>query len=168
MTNKVNESFSAFLDGEASELDIQRLLKSMDDNSESFSKWHEISRVQAVLQGEVLVDTALDFSGNSKGHESSKKPKNIFMRLAQGGIAAAVATVFVAAVSFMPQDEKSLPIAQVEVQNSVSQDILVARQFEAQQRLDSYLREHAEQASFTTGHVVAPSDLEWLDEAAAK
>ena len=53
--NKVNESFSAFIDGEASELDIQRLLKAMDETPSVIQDWHGLSKVQASMQNDVLV-----------------------------------------------------------------------------------------------------------------
>lgn len=54
MTNKANESFSAFLDGEASELDIQRLLKAMDENPKAMNDWQGLSQAQAIAQGDVI------------------------------------------------------------------------------------------------------------------
>ena len=74
MMNKANESFSAFLDGEANELDVQRMLKALDESPETLSNWHQLSRVQATLQNEVVVDTALELTDADL--QSFVKPKS--------------------------------------------------------------------------------------------
>jgi sigma-E factor negative regulatory protein RseA len=161
--NKANESFSAFLDGEASELDIQRMLKAMEDSPAAVGEWHNLSKVQASLQNEVVVDTALDFTGADE-HVKTAKPKGGAFRLLQGGIAAAVAMVVVTTVNLTTQNEVTPNVAEVTVLPSEDAPSLAQQQFEVQQRLELFMREHAEQASFTTGHVVVPSELEWVED----
>jgi len=161
MMNKANESFSAFLDGEANELDVQRMLKALDESPETLSNWHQLSRVQATLQNEVVVDTALELTDADL--QSFVKPKSAYrLRLLQSGIAAAVALVVVTTVTVVHVEQQvpavATTVTTVQTESSVS---LAQQQFEAQQRLDLFLREHAEQASFTTGHAVVPAELEW-------
>ena len=167
MMNKANESFSAFLDGEANELDIQRMLKALDDAPETLTNWHQMSKVQAGLQNNVMVDTALELTDADL--QPVATPKSVFgFRLMQGGIAAAVAVVVVTTANFVKFDPQLSPsvatavvttdVVTINVEPTVS---LAQQQFEAQQRLDLFLREHAEQASFTTGHAVVPAQLEW-------
>ncbi len=161
---KANETFSAFLDGEASELDVQRMLKALDEQPDLYDQWHDLSRTKAVLQDDVLVDTALNYSPNLKLESTTEKPKGFTLRLYQGGIAAGVALVVVVSANFgLSTTPTSAPIAKVDVIPEVNSTMLAQQQFEAQQRLDNYLREHAELASFTTGHVVVPSTLEWVE-----
>ncbi len=165
MNNKVDESFSAFLDGEASELDIQRLLKTLDAEPQAFGRWHELSKTQAVLQGDVVVDVAESFAPVQAQEAEQKTIIHWRKRLFQSGIAAAVALVVVTTVNL---SEQKTPDTQVSVvisgqQNEADQALLAQQQFEAQQRLDLYIREHAEQASFTTGHVVIPAQLTFVE-----
>jgi sigma-E factor negative regulatory protein RseA len=161
--NKVNESFSAFIDGEASELDIQRLLKAMDETPSVIQDWHGLSKVQASMQNDVLVDAALTYTDVEELKTAPTKTGWGF-RLFQGGIAAAVAMVVVTSVNMTMNDPASSEIAEVTVVPS-GETNLAQQQFEAQQRLELFMREHAEQASFTTGHVVVSSELEWVEGA---
>jgi sigma-E factor negative regulatory protein RseA len=160
--NKVNESFSAFLDGEASELDIQRMLKAMDEQPEQVSRWHEMTRIKAALQDDTVVDVALDWTDAEGALPEPEKNTGRF-RLLQGGIAAAVAMVVVTTVNFSLDSEQVPVIATTEVVNEQNTTSLAQQQFEARQQLDLFLKEHAEQASFTTGHVVVPSELNWIE-----
>jgi sigma-E factor negative regulatory protein RseA len=160
--NKANESFSAFLDGEASELDVRRMLKALDDSPAVLGEWHGLSKVQASLQQDVLVDTALEFTGTDEVFET-RKTKGFSFRLLQGGIAAAVAIVVVTTANFTSVNEVSPVVAEITVDPTQDSPSLAQQHFEVQQRLELFMREHAEQASFTTGHVVIPSELEWVE-----
>jgi sigma-E factor negative regulatory protein RseA len=160
--NKANESFSAFLDGEASELDVQRMLKALDDSPAVLAEWHGLSKVQASLQQDVIVNTALEYTGVDDVPEK-RETKGISFRLFQGGIAAAVAIVVVTTANFMTTNEASPAVAEITVEPIQDSPSLAQQHFEVQQRLELFMREHAEQASFTTGHVVVPSELEWVE-----
>lgn len=160
--NKVNESFSAFLDGEASELDIQRLLKAMDEQPEQVSRWHEMTRVKAALQDDTVVDVALDWADVEEKSSEPAKTSGRF-RLLQVGIAAAVAMVVVTTVNLSLDSEQAPVVATTEVVTEQNATSLAQQQFEARQQLDLFLKEHAEQASYTTGHVVVPSELNWIE-----
>jgi len=163
MKVKANESFSAFLDGEASELDIQRMLKALDEQPEVFEQWHGLSKTQACLQGDMPVNVAMDYTSIDQNQTGIDKKSSWGFRVFQGGIAAAVALVVVTTVNLTQPKQVGAPIAKAVVTQEVENTALAQQQFEAQQRLDLYLREHAEQASFTTGHVVVPADLEWVE-----
>lgn len=165
MNMKANESFSAFLDGEASELDIQRMLNELDEHPEKLQQWHELSKSQAVAQGETLVDAALALSDAEQLNETATDTvKPWSQRLFQGGVAAAVATVVVAAFGVMQTEQTTeLPLVQIDAPIDTSSTQLAEQTLEAQQRLELYLREHAEQASFTTGHVIVPSQMNWQE-----
>lgn len=162
--NKANESFSAFLDGEASELDIQRLLKAMDEDPQVTGQWHEQSRVKAILQGDLPVDTALRAGRAPAQPVSVRTGRSVWQRLAKGGIAAAVAVVTVTVVSLNRSEPGQPNVATLSVDDgaAVASEQL-QQQYAAQQRLEAYLRDHAEQASFTTGHVVVPAELNWIE-----
>lgn len=170
MSTKANESFSAFLDGEASELDIQRMLNELDNNPDALGQWHSLSKVKAVTQGDVAVDVAPEFSSiEPQATVEQPRQKGWKPRLFQGSIAAAVALVVVGSFNLMQQEQSpEIPIVQVDTSVDTNQTLLADQQLEAQERLDFYLREHAEQASFTSGHVIVPTDLNWEEEVDAE
>lgn len=163
--SKANESFSAFLDGEATELDIQRLLKAMDEQPGITQEWHGISKIKASLQGDTLVDTALSAADVSGSMPTEPRP-SWHKRLMQGGIAAAVAVVMVSVMRLPAADLSQPDVARLTVAPTESDSAAdLQQQFAAQQRLTQFLKTHAEQASFTTGHVVVPAELNWIEGA---
>lgn len=158
MNERVNESFSAFLDGEASEMDIQRMLKALDKNPEVLDDWRRLSRAQAALAGDVLVDVD---SGPEAGQPGSKPVAGQVrsrwrVRFGQGALAAAVAVVVVTAAQWpfgaAPTGNERRLAGDPEASQA---------HFEVQQRLNSYLRQHAEAASYSSGHVVVPHSMFW-------
>jgi sigma-E factor negative regulatory protein RseA len=165
MNIKANESFSAFLDGEASELDVQRMLKELDNNPDVLGQWHSLSKVKAVTQGEVPVDVAPQVASVELTAEPpAGSPKSWRVRLMQGSMAAAVALVVVGSFNVMQQSQTpEIPVVQVDVPVQTDKTQLAEQQLEAQERLEFYVREHAEQASFTSGHVVVPAEFDWQE-----
>lgn len=163
MNMKASESFSAFLDGEASELDIQRMLKELDENPEALESWHGLSKAQAVMQGETVVDSALSCTSAAAEKETAPAATvSWHKRFLQGSVAAAVALVVVGTASLLPQQlEQPVEVSVSPVESELDATALAQQQFEAQQRLELYLREHAEQASYSTGHVIVPAELNW-------
>ena len=163
--NKANESFSAFLDGEATELDIQRLLKAMDEDPQSVQQWHDLSRVKASLQGDTVVDTALNRRPAITEPVQTQQRASLWLRLVQGGIAATVAAATVAVIGLNASQTATPEVATVGVDDDVPLTVeQIQQQVAAQQRLTEYLKNHAEQASFTSGHVVVPAEPNWIEE----
>lgn len=165
---KVNESFSAFLDDEATELDIQRMLNAMEDEPSVINHWHDLSATQAVIQDMPVLAKAATLTISPEQSTEVTQPKSWYRRLMQGGIAAAVAVLTVMSAQFMAISEKqttdsSMPTVAVKSQSLEKVQLLTQQQYEAQQQLDIFLREHAEQAAFTTGHVVTRSQLQWVE-----
>ncbi len=167
MNTKANESFSAFMDGEASELDVQRMLKAMENEPSVVGHWHDLAKTQAAIQNEPVLERPLIMSVSQPVQEKERKTSGVYSgRLLQWGLAAAVATVVIAASNVMLTSQSNpIETPVIAVQNqSVEQTILLTQQqYEAQQQLEQFLREHAEQAAFTTGHVVVPAPLEWIE-----
>lgn len=155
MNDRVNESFSAFLDGEASEVDIQRMLKALDSDPRLLDEWHRLSRVQAALAGDVLVDIAPQ-SGieEPEGKPVESSSSRWRLRLGQGAVAAAVALVVIVGSQWQTDTSEAAPQIAGKPDLEASQS-----HFEAQQRLHSYLRQHAEAASYSSGHAVVPYEL---------
>lgn len=155
MNDKINESFSAFIDGEASEVDIQRMLKALDNDPTMLEEWHRLSRAQAMMAGDVLVDVAIQSESATQPEPRAKPSSPWLLRLGQGAVAAAVALVVVVATYWPESSEVPLEVA-VETDLHASQ-----AHFEVQQRFNSYLRQHAEAASYGSGHAVVPYELYW-------
>lgn len=157
--DRINESFSAFLDGEASEMDIQRLLNAMESDPQRVQDWHQLSRVQGALRGDVLVDMAVQSQQPLQAQQPVQR-RRWSLRLGQVGLAAAVATVVIVGAQWSVPTPSTTAVTQL-VQ---SEDVAAAQaRFEVQQRLNAYLREHAEAASYSSGHAVAPYPVDWME-----
>lgn len=157
--DRINESFSAFLDGEASEMDIQRLLNAMESEPQRLQDWHQLSRVQGALRGDVLVDVAVQPTEAETAQPA--RQRRWPLRLGQAGLAAAVAAVVIVGAQWSIPTPSTTPATQVAQNN---EDVAAAQaRFEAQQRLNAYLREHAEAASYSSGHAVAPYPVDWME-----
>lgn len=157
--DRINESFSAFLDGEASELDIQRLLNAMESEPQRVQDWHQLSRVQGALRGDVLVEVAVQSQQQPEAQQPVRR-RRWSLRLGQVGLAAAVATVVMVGAQWSVPTPSTTAVTQL-VQ---SEDVAAAQaRFEVQQRLNAYLREHAEAASYSSGHAVAPYPVDWME-----
>lgn len=155
--DRINESFSAFLDGEASEMDIQRLLNAMESEPQRMQDWHQLSLVQGVMRDDVLVEVAVQLKA-AVDPEQAGRQHRWPLRLGQVGIAAAVACLVVVGAQW------SVPRASTTtIEIAQHEDVAAAQaRFEAQQRLNAYLREHAEAASYSSGHAVAPYPVDWM------
>lgn len=160
MNDRVNESFSAFLDGEASEVDIQRMMKALDQQPELLDDWHRLSRVQAAMAGDVVADVGRRPLAGADATTNAPVPAGgaWFRHLAQVAVAAGVAVVVVVGAYWT--GSRATTADQVA---RVSDVEAAQARFEAQQRLNSYLRQHAEAASYSSGHAVAPFDPQWED-----
>ena len=163
------EALSALMDGEASELELRRLLKSSSDSPELLQTWERYHLAQAVLheQGIPVSDSlaagvaaALD---NETAHSNKVSPLHGWQQqLAKLAVAAAVAVV--AVLTLQPQTTDSVtPPALVEQavepiqstivpvpQTLVADSDPVAVDPEAQQRL----REYIESMSFDAAEPV--------------
>ena len=164
---KANESFSAFLDDEATELDIQRMLKAMEQDPTVVNHWHDLSKTQAALQDMPVLDQAATLTRTAALSAPGARKSRWRNRFLQTGIAAAVAVVTVSSGHFLlAGGEQAAPQVTTiaVVSHPVAQkQLLTQQQYEAQQQLHAFLREHAEQAAFTTGHVVTNSPLQWVE-----
>ena len=158
---KVHESFSAFLDGEASELDVQRMLNAMEEDPSVIEKWHQVSCAQAVLHGDEISQAGL----NSEASAVEPKPE---VQQISWMPKISVAALFAVAISsgywVMQTPSLNEDIPRISVNSAEPTDAAIsASQFQAQQRLEYFLKQHIEQASFSTGHGVIPSELIWTE-----
>jgi len=63
MTDVVGESLSALLDGEASELDLKRVLRAMETDGTVRVRWHRYQQASAAMGGADLSFSHIDLSG---------------------------------------------------------------------------------------------------------
>lgn len=105
----LEESLSALMDGEATELEIRRLMKSCDADEALMQKWHRYQMASASMKGDVVLSSPLDLSQSIsqaiaeepayKVSEKSSKSR-IWGNLGRFGIAASVAGAVVMGVQF--------------------------------------------------------------------
>lgn len=61
---QLNESLSALVDNEASELEIHRLLASAEQDAELRERWHRYQLARAAMKGEVVGAVSMDFANS--------------------------------------------------------------------------------------------------------
>ncbi len=61
-SSRLKESISALVDGEHNDLDLQRVLTSMDDNDEAREIWSRYHVVSAVMKNDLQANRAIDLS----------------------------------------------------------------------------------------------------------
>ncbi|MDR9439602.1 MAG: sigma-E factor negative regulatory protein [Halomonas sp.] len=109
MSQNARESLSALMDNEGDELELRRVLKSLDDSPDSAETWRRYHLMRSLMRREPEVDVATDLSAGIMARlqdeplphvdagESSGRP----LSLARGaGIAAAVSLMVISGVQF--------------------------------------------------------------------
>lgn len=59
---QINESLSALVDDEASELEVRRLLQAAQQDKEIRERWHRYHLARAAIQGEAVAASSMDFA----------------------------------------------------------------------------------------------------------
>lgn len=158
MSSKVNESFSAFLDGEASEMDVQRLLKALDNDPSILHQWEGLSETKAVAQNWPVVKPVLQQDTAELQSSQSHRSKWLRYRL-EASVAAMACLVVVGMVWLVgPSALNSRPDVVV---SALQPSINLEQNRLAQQRLEQMLKQHVERASFSTGRAVVPTVIEF-------
>lgn len=161
MNSKVNESFSAFLDGEASEMDVQRLLKALDNDPSILHQWEGLSETKAIAQNWPVVRPVLQQDIAERPLPQKQRSKWLRYRL-EASVAAIACFVVVGLVGFGgPSFLNSRPDIVV---SALQPSINLEQNRLAQQRLEHMLKQHVERASFSTGRAVVPSAIEFKIE----
>ncbi|CAM3325502.1 sigma-E factor negative regulatory protein [Halomonas lysinitropha] len=109
MSQNARESLSALMDNEGDELELRRVLKSLDDSPDSAETWRRYHLMRSLMRREPNVDVATDLSAGVMARlqdeplpemdaaESTGRP----ISLARGaGIAAAVSLMVISGVQF--------------------------------------------------------------------
>lgn len=156
MNDKVKESFSAWLDDEANDMDMQRLLNSLEsgqDPIEQFSDLAKTRRLGAKNEFE-------DISRSIQEAIAIEQPVATTETLSKKYPVYLVASFALAAVLIMPVALKNpwvktqyIALSQANQQTKVDQTELVVA---SKERLNSYMQLHLRQASLSSGKVSLP------------
>jgi sigma-E factor negative regulatory protein RseA len=107
MKDGLGESLSALLDGEANELELERLLKQVEDSDDLRARWSRLNLASASLKGENVAWPELDISGQVRAtleaengnseevHSGSAFIERVKKPLASFAVAASVAATVV-------------------------------------------------------------------------
>ena len=104
MSEKLRESLSAVLDGEANELELERVLSQMDDESDLRQTWMRYSAVRSVNTEGISPDMAMDISkgvrrailqGAPAVSQATTTVQRLLKPLASFAVAASVAATVV-------------------------------------------------------------------------
>jgi sigma-E factor negative regulatory protein RseA len=163
MTDQAKESFSSFLDDEATELDVQRMLNELERNPALMDEYRQLAVSRDLAQGGQGIDLTAAISSaiqNENAEADVSEPvqktqvswfQKSVHQITRVSIAASVTlAVVIGARWWVDQGPASVQVAQQ--QSAVEAEQLVA----AQERLQQYLQQHAQQAAFTSGHPVMP------------
>ncbi|APE29707.1 anti-sigma factor [Halomonas aestuarii] len=109
MSQNARESLSALMDNEGDELELRRVLKSLDDSPDAADTWRRYHLMRSLMRREPEIDVATDLSAGIMARieqeplpqvEASEAPGRS-MSLARGaGIAAAVSLMVITGVQF--------------------------------------------------------------------
>ena len=105
-SQQLNESLSALMDGEASELEVRRIIKS--DDADLKERWHRYQLASATMKGEFKLESPVDLSASISAaiaeeatySQPAKQQghRHFWSRLGRFGVAASVAGAVVIGV----------------------------------------------------------------------
>lgn len=117
--DQLDESLSALVDGEATELEVRRLLKSIDSEPEVRDQWHRYQLASAAMRDDVKVAKPIDLSAaisaaieeeptySAAAAKPAAKKSRLWSNLGRMGIAASVAGAVVLGVQFSSTESGS-------------------------------------------------------------
>ncbi len=185
MSDKQNETLSALMDGELDEMSLHRVLNQMDDGSELKETWSRYHLQRDVIKGDVSEFSTLDISSaihDAIGEEAviestSQQPKNWWKAVAGLSVAASVTFAVVLGARFNPLmdnqgSEQFAGKTQVQVVvpeiTRVKSPTMIAQSNnelngidekslqQAQERLNIYLKQHAQDSALGQGRSAMP------------
>lgn len=178
MNERINESLSALMDGEADELEVRRLLNQLEQDDELRATWHRYQLLGAVMRGEPVATVDLsrgirqaldgepmDELGSAAPLAAGASPR--WRWLASGAVAASVMLAVLLGVQWqqaqqypaggVPLAQQAEPAAVVEQQ--LAQNLSPEQQAEleaAQRKLQEYVLQHTEQATVAPARAITP------------
>lgn len=175
MNERMNESLSALMDGEANELEIRRLLN-QDSQQELFDKWNNYQLIGSLLREEPA--TALDLSKGVRQALDGEPMDDIVVTsapaqsnkwrwlTASGAVAASVTMAILVSVQWQQNDpQTSTQVAQTVTEpaavNSVAEAPSMSEEQqvqlkEAQMKLQEYVLKHNNDTSTSANQVMLP------------
>lgn len=110
MSQNARESLSALMDNEGDELELRRLLKSLDDEPDAAEAWRRYHMMRSLLRRETEVDVSTDLSAGVMARlqdepapmasEESPATRRSLPLMRSAGIAAAVSLMVITGVQF--------------------------------------------------------------------
>jgi len=177
MSEKEYESLSSLMDGEADEMSVHRLLGKVEKDPALKSKWRRYHLAQDILKGQTSAHSELDVSAlvsSAIAGEATPKSERPWMK-AIGGMSIAASVAFVVVIGSqlaMPGAQDSMnSVASksseeiVKPTDVVRGETMVAQQLDnlseeelrqAQDRLNDYLKRHAQDSALGQGQTAMP------------
>lgn len=184
MSEKQTESLSALMDGELDELSMRRLLNDVDSDPAMKAQWARYHLARDAIKGDSSVFAAMDISAavsealdqEPTSQQTTQKPW--FKAFAGMSVAASVAFAVVIGARFNPLNEQPAFDAQLTNKSKVEivkPDVSTFRSpsmiaqspdaidgvneqelQQAQERLNSYLKQHAQDSAIGQGRTAMP------------
>ena len=171
MNDRIQETLSAMVDGEADELEVRRALKHCEHDVELYQRWESYQLIGSILRNESIgaVDIASKVRAALDGHEHPIHESDMIVaqeqepshsvsrwrrRMVSGSIAASVTFAVLVGVQWQSlnttSDSQPLAATEIEVVTSEHEQYVALEDEqqlkEAQQRLQKYVLEHSDQA----------------------
>jgi len=174
MSDKEIETLSALMDGEVDEVSLHRVLNQVDNQAQMKSKWRRYHLAQDIMKGQTSAFSEIDLSvavSEALKDEASPKSNRTWLK-AMGGmsVAASVAIAVVLGARFNTLDQADYNVAdaQPQAQQNVvapANDSMLVNHIDAseaqelqqaQQRLNEYLKQHAQDSGYGQGQTAMP------------
>lgn len=184
MNDKHNESLSALMDGELDELALHRILNELDQNPELKQTWSSFHLQRDAMKGELNSFSGFDISAavsQSIQEQDSilisqpSKAKSWFKAVAGMSVAASVAMAVIIGVKFnqvgvqpgleladktevrfITPEISSIKGPTMLAQTPPALDVSEVELQQAQERLNSYLKQHAKDSAMGQGSTAMP------------
>lgn len=180
MSDNKNESLSALMDGETDELTLHRILKEVDGDNEMKETWSRYHIGSEAMKGSISEFSHLDISAavsaaikDEEFDAESKSPKTWLKAVGGLSIAASVTFAVVLGARFNPLVDSSMDqqfASKTKIEIVTPADVpskgpmMIAQETEmnevqvqqAQQRLNMYLKQHAQDSALGQGRTAMP------------
>jgi len=184
MTEKQTESLSALMDGELDELNMRRLFNEMENDPTIKAQWSRYHLARDAIKGDVSPFANLDISAavssaiaDEVADVSQPQQKSWLKAVTGLSVAASVAFAVVIGARFNPltetqpglelADKTTVEVVTPDVTKFTSQSMVAQAPEaieglnekelqEAQQRLNSYLKQHAQDSAIGQGKTAMP------------
>jgi sigma-E factor negative regulatory protein RseA len=165
MSDIKNETLSVLMDGELDEISLRRVLNQMDDEPELKETWSRFHLQRDVIKGDVSEFSTLDISGaihdvikDEDALKSDVQPSKTWWKTVAGlSVAASVTFAGKTQVQIVVPDITRVKTATMIAQstndlNTIDEESLQ----QAQKRLNTYLKQHAQDSALGQGRSAMP------------